>query len=82
MPFHAVVLCGQAADDDPRPPSRTNSFARRTPAHNTWELTPDLKFTYAQGGGAAIRTFFGAVRAAIRDAVGPATEDLSDGPQS
>ena len=82
MPFHAVVLCGEAAGDDPSA-TQAEEFLRisEPPAHNTWELTPDLKFVYAQGGGAAIRQFFNGVRAAIRDAVAPATEDLSDGPR-
>jgi hypothetical protein len=82
MPFHAVVLCGEAADDE-LGGTAADEFLRiaEPPAHNTWELTSDLKFIYAQGGGAAIARFFSAVRAAIRDVVGPATEDLSDGPR-
>ena len=82
MPFHAVVLCGEAADHEPSA-TVADEFLRyaEPPAHNTWELTSDLKFIYAQGGGAAIERFFNAVRAAIRDVVGPATEDLSDGPR-
>lgn len=82
IPFHAVVLCGQAAGDDPAS-TLAEEFLRiaEPPAHNAWELTPDLKFVYVQGGGTAIRGFFTAVRAAIREAVAPATEDLSDGPR-
>jgi hypothetical protein len=82
IPFHAVVLCGEAADDAPSG-TVADEFLRlaEPPAHNTWELTSDLKFIYAQGGGAAIGRFFNAVRAAIRELVGPATEDLSDGPR-
>ena len=82
MPYHAVILCGLATDEDPTD-VLADEFLRvaEPPAHNTWELTPDVKFIYAQGGGAAITRFFASVRAAIREAVGPATEDLSDGPR-
>jgi len=82
MPFHAVVLCGEAAEDAVGG-TAADEFLRiaEPPAHNTWELTSDLKFIYAQGGGAAIARFFNGVRAAIREVVGPATEDLSDGPR-
>ncbi|MDP9280023.1 MAG: hypothetical protein M3P00_11450 [Gemmatimonadota bacterium] len=82
MPFHAVVLCGEAASDDVEA-TAAEEFLRiaEPPAHNSWELTPDLKFTYVPGGGTAIKNFFAAVRNAVRDAVGPATEDLSDGPR-
>ena len=81
-PFHAAVLCGTAAGDSAIN-GQAEEFLRlaEPPAHNRWELTPDLASAYARGSGAALQRFFERVRGAIGELVGPASQDLSDGPR-
>ncbi len=82
VPFHAVVLCGEATggDEDDRAAERFLRIAE-PPAHNEWRVTPDLKAEYVSGGGAAINRFFESVREEVRQLVKPQVEDLDEGPQ-
>src|SRR5262249_32092687 len=51
------------------------------PAHNRWERTPDLATLYKRGSGSALDRLYEAVRDEIKALVGPAAQDLSDGPR-
>jgi hypothetical protein len=81
-PFHAAVYCGTAADHGPTD-AQAEEFLRlaEPPAHNTWERTPDLASKYALGSGVALSSFISQIRSEIGDLVGPASADLSDGPE-
>ena len=81
-PFHAAVLCGRAAGSD-SVDLAAEAFLRlaEPPSHNRWELTPDLAASYARGSGAAIHEMSAQVRELIKQLVGPAARDLSDGPR-
>jgi len=81
-PFHAVVLSGRAAGSDPTSLA-AEEFLRlaEPPAHHRWERTPDLANLYQRGSGAALDRFRTAVVETIRELVGPASRDLSDGPR-
>lgn len=82
-PYQAVLLCGQAAGDEADDVA-AERFLRTSepPAHNKWEVTPDLKSEYALGGGRAIEAMFEQVRQTIRDLVKPEHTHLDDGPES
>jgi RNA polymerase primary sigma factor len=83
VPFHAVVMCGQAAGT-----SESNLAAERflrtaePPAHNDWILMPELKTYYARGARTSLIAFFTGVRDKIRDLVKPSHESLDDGPRA
>ncbi|WP_353814856.1 helix-turn-helix domain-containing protein [Agromyces sp. SYSU T00266] len=81
--FHAVVLAGLAAGDDPSDKAADRFLrAAEPPEHDNWEVTPDVSNSYARGYGKALTDFKNEVRKAIRDIVGRPTRDLSDGPDS
>jgi RNA polymerase primary sigma factor len=90
-PFHAVVLCGHAAehkgipeiDDDEADRLAAEEFLRvaEPPSHNTWTLTPDLKAQYARGAGARLEDFRGAIKGRIRELVTPQIKEASDAPR-
>jgi RNA polymerase primary sigma factor len=81
-PFHAAVLCGKGAGDQPTDEA-AEEFLRlaEPPAHNRWERTPDLAAMYARGSRARLDAMYAQVRDEIRELVGPAARDLSDGPR-
>lgn len=81
-PFHAVLLCGQAAGST-REDGIAEQFLRTAepPAHDVWRLTPELKAEYAQGGGTRISRFIDDVKQAVKGLVRPVVEDTEDGPQ-
>lgn len=82
-PFHAIVLCGEAAGD--QVPDRAAERFFRTaepPAHNNFELTPQLKADYAPGSKKAIDDFIQTVKDGIRDLIKPASKEEADGPQA
>jgi transcriptional regulator with XRE-family HTH domain len=81
--FHAVVLAGLAAGDDPADKAADRFLrAAEPPEHNNWEVTPDVSGSYARGYGKALTDFKAEVRKAIRDVVGRPARDLSDGPDA
>lgn len=81
--FHAVVLAGLAAGDDPADRAADRFLrAAEPPAHDKWEVTPDVSASYARGYGKALSDFKAEVRKAIREVVGRPTRDLSDGPDA
>jgi transcriptional regulator with XRE-family HTH domain len=81
-PFHAAVLCGEAASTDPAA-TAAEKFLRlaEPPAHHRWERTPDVAALYARGSKKALDLFFEEVTQVVRELVGPASQDLSDGPR-
>ena len=82
-PFHAIVLCGEAAGKQPA--DRASERFLRTaepPSHNNFELTPQLKAEYAPGGKKAIDDFIQAIKDAIRELIKPTTKEETDGPQA
>jgi transcriptional regulator with XRE-family HTH domain len=82
-PFHAVVLAGRAAGDDPAGRAADRFLrAAEPPEHDRWIVTPDLSRNYARGYSVALRDFNAEIRKAIRDIVGRPTRDLSDGPDA
>ena len=81
--FHAVVLAGLAAGDDPADKAADRFLrAAEPPEHDNWEVTPDVSGSYARGYGKALTDFKAEVRKAIREVVGRPTRDLSDGPDA
>ncbi|MFK5633350.1 helix-turn-helix domain-containing protein [Ornithinimicrobium sp. LYQ103] len=81
--FHAVVLAGLAAGDEPADKAADRFLrAAEPPAHDDWRVTPDVSSSYARGYGTALRDFKNEVRQAIREIVGRPTRDLSDGPDA
>lgn len=85
-PFHAAILCGEAATegDADEDAAAAELFLRTAepPAHNDWTSTPDLRTDYERGGKAKIDRFYSAVRDVIRELVRPDVRDLHDGPNS
>ena len=81
-PFHAAVLLGRAAGSDPVDEA-AEEFLRlaEPPAHHRWERTPDLATLYEPGSGVRLNALYSQVREQIRELVGPAARDLSDGPR-
>lgn len=82
-PFHAIVLAGQAAGDEPADRA-ADRFLRHAepPAHNKWTGTPDLTANYARGGKAVIEAFEDEVKRVIREVIRQPSRDLSDGPDA
>lgn len=81
--FHAVVLAGLAAGDDPADKAADRFLrAAEPPEHDNWEVTPDVSGSYARGYGKALNDFKAEVRKAIREVVGRPIRDLSDGPDA
>ena len=81
VPFHAAVICGQAAEDD-ADALAAEIFLRTAepPAHNDWTSTPEIKTQYMPGGKRNLDLFFQDVRDKIKDLVRPIYENLDDGP--
>lgn len=88
MPFHAALLCGEAAvrpDEKPDPNSVTADRFLRTaepPNHDRWTLTPDLGTEYFRPSKKAIEEFIAAAKSKVRELVRPPADDLSDGPEA
>src|SRR5262249_54862606 len=88
MPFHAALLCGEAAvrpNGTPDPSSVAADRFLRTaepPNHDRWTSTPDLGTEYFRPGKKAIDEFIAAAKNQVRDLVRPPTDDLSDGPDA
>lgn len=81
--FHAVVLAGLAAGDEPADKAADRFLrAAEPPEHDNWEVTPDVSGSYARGYGKAINDFRTEIRKVIREVVGRPTRDLSDGPDA
>lgn len=82
-PFHAVLLAGRAAGNQPND-LRADEFLRTAepPAHNEWTITPDLQTAYVRGGGAAIKSLLSRTVEKIRELVKPTVRDYGDGPES
>lgn len=81
--FHAVVLAGLAAGDDPADRAADRFLrAAEPPEHDRWTVTPDLSRSYARGSRAALTAFNAEVRKAIKEIVGRPVRDLSDGPDA
>lgn len=82
-PFHAIVLCGEAAGKQPADRA-AERFLRTAepPSHNNFELTPQLKAEYAPGGKKAIDDFIQGIKDAIRELIKPTTKEETDGPQA
>lgn len=82
-PFRAFVMCGLAGGS-----SDNHEFgdiflrSAEPPAHDRWELTPELKIDYAIGSGTRLREFFQEVRDQIRDLIKPTYDERSPGPDS
>jgi transcriptional regulator with XRE-family HTH domain len=82
-PFHAVVLCGEAAGDEASHRAAERFLrAAEPPAHNDWTSTQDLKVEYELGGKKALDDFYSDVKRAVKELVTPFHEDLSDGPRA
>ncbi len=82
-PFHAVVLAGLAAGNDPADRAAERYLrAGEPPAHNNWEVTSEVSRAYRGAYKRALDDFYEAVRKAIREIVSRPTRDLSDGPDS
>jgi len=82
-PFHAIVLCGEAAGKQPADRA-AERFLRTAepPSHNNFELTPQLKAEYAPGSKKAIDDFIQAIKDAIRELIKPISKEETDGPQA
>ena len=84
-PFHALLLCGSAANPAPQVEDEAAEEFLRTaepPSHNKWAATPDLKAKYKRGCVGALTGFLQDVKDALRDIVKPSSRDLGDGPNS
>jgi RNA polymerase primary sigma factor len=81
--FHAIVLAGEAAGDDP-PDRAADRFLRAAepPAHNKWTGTAEITTSYVRGGKSAIDAFDAEVRKVVREVIRQPSRDLSDGPES
>lgn len=85
VPFHAILLCGEAVSEKPDPQAtRADRFLRTAepPSHNKWMMTPDLKTDYARGSKKAIDDMFNGARRIIGELVRPPAKNLEDGPDS
>jgi len=82
-PFHAVVLAGLAAGNDPADRAAERYLrASEPPSHNNWEVTSEVSRAYRGAYAKALAEFYEAVRKAVREIVSRPTHDLSDGPDS
>lgn len=82
-PFHAVVLAGLAAGDEPADRAADRFLrAAEPPEHDQWKVTPEVSSSYARGSSTALTHFKAEVRNAIREVVGRPPRDLSDGPEA
>lgn len=88
LPFHAVLLCGNAAvrtDEEATSDCREADRFLRTsepPSHNDWTSTPDLSAEYLRPTKKAIDDFMAEVRKAVGEIVRPSTSQLDDGPNA
>ncbi|WP_022926730.1 hypothetical protein [Patulibacter americanus] len=81
-PFHAVLLCGAATDDEAADVAEQFLRSAEPPSHDMWTLTPDMKASYRRGGGASLEQLRGSVRSTLRDLVAPTSSDGEDGPEA
>ncbi|HEX5925559.1 MAG TPA: hypothetical protein VFY45_17125 [Baekduia sp.] len=82
-PFHAVLRCGQASSaNDAREEAEEFLRAAEPPSHDRWTLTPDVKASYHQGGGARLNDLKDEVRSLLRELVAPLAADTEDGPEA
>jgi hypothetical protein len=82
-PFHAAVLCGEAAGTDSSDRAAERFLrAAEPPAHNDWTSTQELKVEYELGGKKALDEFKAEVMRAVKELVTPIREDLSEGPRA
>jgi len=88
LPFHAALLCGNAAvrpGEEPTSDCREADRFFRTsepPSHNNWTNTPDLSAEYHRPTKKAIDDFIAEVKKAVGEIVRPSTEELDDGPNA
>jgi RNA polymerase primary sigma factor len=83
IPFHAIVLAGEAAGATTADRAAERFLrAAEPPAHNRWTSTPDVNAAYARGGPSAIRAMDEEIRKLIRDLVRQPVSEKSDGPES
>ncbi len=83
MPFRAMVLCGMASTQDEQSQFGEQFLrASEPPAHNRWELTPELKDDYQHGSGARLHEFQQEVQRTILELIKSTQPDLDDGPSS
>jgi transcriptional regulator with XRE-family HTH domain len=85
VPFHAVLLCGEAAAVKPdAPDTKADRFLRTAepPSHNKWSMTPDLKTDYARGSKKAIDNMFYTARREIGELIRVPSTGLDDGPNA
>jgi RNA polymerase primary sigma factor len=82
-PFHAVVLAGEAAEDDED--SRIAEVflrAAEPPEHNDWRLTRKVKDVYQRGAKAKLDSFYQDVLKEIRELLSTRVDQRADGPDS
>jgi RNA polymerase primary sigma factor len=88
VPFHAALLCGEAAtrpDEQPDPSCVSADRFLRTaepPNHDRWGSTADLGTEYFRPGKKAIDEFIAEAKKQLRELVRPPADDLSDGPEA
>ncbi|MBX3412390.1 MAG: helix-turn-helix transcriptional regulator [Pirellulales bacterium] len=82
-PFHALLLCGAAAGDQPADLA-ADEFLRTAepPSHNKWMATPELKAAYTRGCVSKLDAFLEKAIEVLRDLVKPVSRDLGNGPNS
>ena len=81
--FHAVVLAGEAAGDEPADRLAERFLrAAEPPAHNKWISTPEIHSRYARGARSRLDELEHDIRETIRSTVRGAVSTVSDGPES
>jgi RNA polymerase primary sigma factor len=80
--FHAILLAGEAAGDDPDN-RQAEKFLRAAepPAHNKWTGTTELTTRYARGGASRIGEFERTIKEKIRESVRDRGGGGDDGPE-
>jgi hypothetical protein len=82
LPFHGMVLCGEAAGDAPEDVAAEEFLrASEPPAHDKWESTDELATTYMSGGIKAIRDFKESIRREVRNALMRSSPESEEGPE-
>ncbi len=84
VPFHAVLLCGEALGKGDSQETKADRFLRTAepPSHNRWSMTTDLKSDYARGSKKSIDSMFNSVRREIGELVRAPSNSLEDGPNA